>query len=177
MPDSGFLSALEKASSCIDKAVGVLCALAFGAMTLIVLAGVFFRYVLNAPLSWVEETARYLMIWGASCAISLGIRSGEHVGLTILLDSMKSRILRNMLQTLIAAAVLSFLAVLFIYSLSMVKDARYMQTQALGIPMAIPYLAVPVSMAVAAAQLLLTYALTLARGGSVGNDKPANIDI
>jgi len=60
-------------------------------MTIDVLLGVFFRYVLNLPLNFTEELARYLMIWGASLAISLGISGGEHVGLTVLLDSMKNR--------------------------------------------------------------------------------------
>ena len=34
-----------------------------GVMTLVILLQVFFRYVLNAPLSWPEEAARYLMVW------------------------------------------------------------------------------------------------------------------
>jgi len=159
-----FVSVAEKASDILDKAVGVFCALFFGVMTVVVLLGVFFRYVLNVPLSWVEETARYLMIWGASSAISLGIKSDEHVGLTILFDSLKSRFLRAALYTVITAIAFTFFAVLFAYSLSMVKDARYMQTQALGIAMAIPYLAVPVSMCFALAQLVLTYSIRIVRG-------------
>jgi len=42
-----------------------------GTMTVVVLAGVFFRYVLEAPLPWSEELARYLMVWGASLGASV----------------------------------------------------------------------------------------------------------
>jgi TRAP-type C4-dicarboxylate transport system permease small subunit len=170
---NAFVSIAEQCSVILDKAVSVLCALFFGTMTIVVLVGVFFRYVLNAPLSWVEETARYLMIWGASSAISLGIKSDEHVGLTILLDSLKSRALKGLLYTVVSILVFIFFAVLFVYSLQMVKDAQTMQTQALGIAMAIPYLAIPVSMAFALVQLVLTYIVKIARGGPA----PAELSI
>jgi TRAP-type C4-dicarboxylate transport system permease small subunit len=167
---SAFVSVVERLSVFVDKVVSVLCGLFFGAMTLIVLLGVFFRYVLNAPLSWVEETARYLMIWGATSAISLGIKTGEHVGLTVLLDALKSRMLKALLHTAIALLVLSFFGVLFFYSLQMVKDAGTMQTQALGISMAFPYLAIPVSMAFALIQLVLDYILRMVRGAPKTQD-------
>lgn len=173
----GFLSIVETLSDFVDKAVGLLCAVFFGTMTVVVLLGVFFRYVLNSPLSWVEESARYLMIWGASSAISLGIKSDEHVGLTVLLDSLKSRFLKGLLYSVITLLVFTFFAVMFAYSTQMVKDAQTMQTQALGIPMTIPYLAVPVSMAFALIQLILTYALRIVRGGAEKKQEPAIIDI
>ncbi len=167
---SGFVSVLEKASLAVDKAVGALCAVFFGAMTVIVLVGVFFRYVVNSPLSWVEESSRYLMIWGASSAISLGIRSGEHVGLTVLLDSLKSRLLKGALSIVIALVVFGFFAVLFAYSLGMVRDSSMMQTQALGFSMVVPYLAIPVSMVFAIVQLILTTALRLLEGAPAASE-------
>ena len=166
----GFIPVVERLSVFVDKAVSVLCGLFFGTMTVIVLVGVFFRYVLNAPLSWVEETARYLMIWGAASAISLGIKTDEHVGLTVLLDALKSRLLKGFLYTGISILVFFFFGVLFVYSLQMVKDARTMQTQALGISMAVPYLAIPVSMVFALVQLVLNYILRMARGASKTQD-------
>ncbi len=157
------MAGIEGASHLLDRAVGWLCALFFGAMTVIVLLGVLFRYVLNAPLSWVEESSRYLMIWGASSAISLGIASNEHVGLTILLDGLKARLPRVLLLGVITLLQLVFFAVLFYYALRMTADARYMQTQALGFPMAVAYLAIPVSMVFALVQSVLTFVLRVSR--------------
>lgn len=155
---------MERVSRIVDALASAICAVFFGAMTVTVLLGVFFRYILNNPLSWTEEVSRYLMIWGASVGISLGIRADEHVGLTILLDSIKSRAVRMVFHTVIFLLVLGFLGVLFLYSVRMALDARYMQTQALGVPMYVAYAAIPASSILAALQLVLMYCLKAVRG-------------
>ncbi len=166
-------AALDRISRGVDALAGAICAVFFGAMTAAVLLGVFFRYVLNSPLSWTEEVSRYLMIWGASVGVSLGIRADEHVGLTILLDSIKSRGVRLVFHTAIFLLVLGFLGVLFLYSVRMALDARYMQTQALGVPMYVAYAALPVSSALAVVQLVLMYGLKVVRG----DEKPHDLKI
>lgn len=152
---------VQSLSSAIDKIVGWICAILFGAMTAIVIIGVFFRYVLNTPLNWVEETSRYLMIWGASLAISLGISAGEHVGLTIILDSLKKPSLRKALTIFVNALVLAFLLFMFVYSLSATLEAKTQMTQALGISMVLPRLSVPLAMAFSAAQVILVSIMIL----------------
>ena len=122
--ETGFIPVIRKVSDTVDRLVGWTCALIFGAMTLAVLIGVFYRYVLDLPLSWPEEVSRYLMIWGASLAISLGIKSDEHVGLTMLMDSFRNPAARTVLRTLSYLLVLVFQLIFFWYSLQMVKDAR-----------------------------------------------------
>ena len=154
-------TAAESLSASIDKAAGLVCALLFGVMTVIVILGVFFRYVLNAPLNWVEETSRYLMIWGASLAISLGISAGEHVGLTVILDGLKKTSARKAMALLINAFVLAFLLFMFFYSLSATVEARTQMTQALGISMFVPRLAVPVAMGVSSLQTILVSIMVL----------------
>ena len=151
----------ESLSAAIDKAAGLFCALLFGVMTAIVILGVFFRYVLNTPLNWVEETSRYLMIWGASLSISLGISAGEHVGLTVILDGLKKTSARKAMALLINIFVLAFLLFMFFYSLGSTVEARTQMTQALGISMFIPRLAVPVAMGISALQIILVSIMVL----------------
>ena len=145
---------MEAMSATIDKFVGFICAILFAGMTFIVILGVFFRYLLNAPLNWVEETSRYLMIWGASLAISLGVSSGEHVGLTIILDSLKKPLHRKALTILVNFLVLAFLLFMFAYSLAATAESKFQMTQALGITMVLPKLAVPVAMGLGAIQTI-----------------------
>ncbi len=161
---------MDRISRGVDALASAICAVFFGAMTVSVLLGVFFRYVINSPLSWTEEVSRYLMIWGASVGISLGIRADEHVGLTIVLDSIKSRTVRMVFHTVIFLLVLGFLGILFLYSVRMALDARYMQTQALGVPMYVAYAALPVSSALAAVQLALMFGLKATRGDQQHRD-------
>lgn len=157
--DNGFIPVIRKASDIVDRVVGWVCAVIFGAMTLAVLIGVFYRYVLDLPLSWPEEVSRYLMIWGASLAISLGIKSDEHVGLTVLMDSLKHPAARTFLRAVSYLLVLVFQLIFFWYSLQMVKDAKYMQTLSLGITMILPYAAMPVAMVFALIQLVMVFIL------------------
>ncbi|PKL10165.1 MAG: hypothetical protein CVV51_00160 [Spirochaetae bacterium HGW-Spirochaetae-7] len=170
---SATVSALEKASSIVDGIGSVLCAGLFGAMTVVVIIGVFFRYVINAPLSWPEEISRYLMIWGASVGISLGVRAEEHVGLTVVLDSIKSRQVRMVFHTVIFLLVLGFVGVMLYYSLAMTRDGKFMQMQSLDMTMLIAFAAVPVAMLLTAIQLVLMYMLKVARG----DDKPRAMTI
>ncbi|TXT50588.1 MAG: dctQ9 [Spirochaetes bacterium] len=149
-------------SAAIDRIVGLTCALLFGVMSAIVILGVFFRYVLEAPLNWVEETSRYLMIWGASLAISLGVSAGEHVGLTVILDALKKPSHRKALSLFVNGVVFSFLAFMFVYSVAATAESRFQYTQALGISMFLPKLAVPTAMLVAAAQVVLSTILIMA---------------
>ncbi len=167
------VATLERASDVIDKIGSILCAGLFGSMTIVVIVGVFFRYVLNAPLSWTEEVSRYLMIWGASVGISLGVRAEEHVGLTVILDAIKSRPIRMVFHTVIFVMVLAFIGVMFYYSLAMTRDGKFMQTQSLDLSMVLPFAAVPAAMALAAIQLVIMYLLKLARG----DDKPHGMTI
>jgi TRAP-type C4-dicarboxylate transport system permease small subunit len=169
----GAVTALEKASGIIDRIGSILCAGLFGAMTLVVLLGVFFRYVINAPLSWTEEVSRYLMIWGASIGISLGVRAGEHVGLTVILDAIKSRPVRLVFHTVIFVMVMGFVGVMFYYSLAMTRDGKFMMAQSMNMKMVLPFAAVPVAMALTGAQLLLMYLLKFARG----EDAPGEMKI
>jgi TRAP-type C4-dicarboxylate transport system permease small subunit len=152
----------ESISAAIDACVGLICAILFGGMTFIVILGVFFRYVLSSPLNWVEETSRYLMIWGASLAISLGVSAGEHVGLTVILDALKKPYLRKILATLVNLLVLAFLVFMFAYSLAATAESRFQMSQALGITMFIPKMAVPIAMGLGAIQTILVSVMILA---------------
>lgn len=173
---NGRLRALQL-SAAIDRIVGLACALFFGVMTAIVILGVFFRYVLDAPLNWVEETSRYLMIWGASLAISIGVSAGEHVGLTVILDGLKKPAHRKALSLFINGLVFAFLAFMFVYSISATMEGRFQMTQALGISMFLPKLAVPSAMVLSAIQLVLVTLSILASPDGRGSQGAGYIDI
>ncbi len=152
----------EKLSKGLDRIVGAACAVLIGAMTFIVFLGVIFRYILASPLNWVEEVSRYLMIWGASLAISLGVSAGEHVGLTVILDSLKRTSARKAMTMFINSIVLVFLTFMFAISIPATIESRSQITQALGISMVLPKLAVPVAMGFSALQVVLVSLKVLA---------------
>lgn len=56
----------------LNRVVEWLCALILAVLILDVGVGVFGRYVIELPVTWTEELARYLMIWAALLAVSCG---------------------------------------------------------------------------------------------------------
>ena len=60
----------------------------FFAMTVTVLIQVFFRFVLQSPLRWTEELARYLMIWLVLLASSIAMRNRAHLQVDVLTSAL-----------------------------------------------------------------------------------------
>jgi len=169
--EKGFLNQIQRLSGFINHTISHLCLFSMAGMTIVVLLGVLFRYVLRFPLSWTEELSRYLMIWGASLAISMGIKEKGHVGLTIIMDKLKSRFWKSILETVVFIVTAAFLYVMIYYSIQMVFEAKWQYSQGLGISMILPTLAIPVSMVIGMIQLILTYILDLGKPENLANEK------
>ena len=133
------------------------CIVATGAMTIIVLLGVFFRYVIQQPLSWSEEVARYLMIWAASLAVSIGIMRKEHLGITFLINKFPHSV-QKYIAVLINLCVLWFLWILTKFGYFMAVEGRTQLSPILakyGISMVWSLSAIPVAGALAMIQAFL----------------------
>jgi TRAP-type C4-dicarboxylate transport system permease small subunit len=126
-----------------------------GAMFLVVIAQVIFRYVLSQPLPWSEELARYLMIWVACLAASEAYVKGNHVGVSLVIDALKPSLHKIMI--LVIHLIVSILMGIIAYQGFMLSFLLHDQlSPALELPMTWPYMAVPVG-----ASLILIQALAL----------------
>lgn len=135
---------IDKLSWMVERIAAIPCMIAIGGMTVIVLIGVIFRYVIGTPLGWTEEAARYLMIWAASLAISMGIMKGEHVGITLLVNALPPA-LRRSLAILIHLAILAFLWVLTHRGFLMALSGRNQFAPLLGVTMFWSLASIPVA--------------------------------
>lgn len=124
-------------------------------MFLIVFGQVIFRYVLNEPLAWSEELARYLMVWIACLASAEAYALGNHVGVKALVDIMPP-FPRKWLRLFVHLAVIVLMGVIVYHGFRLSFLLRDQLSPALEIPMTWPYLAVPVG-----AVLILAQALSL----------------
>lgn len=50
--------------------------------------GVFFRFVLNNPLSWSDELAIYTLVWITFIGGSMGVKTQQAASLTIVFDRL-----------------------------------------------------------------------------------------
>ena len=142
------------ASNVLEKVTAIPLIIIGGLMFGVVLVGTFWRYVLNDPIMWTEEAARYLMIWMALIAASISMKRREHVSMNLLINPLPA-VIKRIVGTLTSLAVAFFLLVLTREGITMVLSARSQISPALGIPMFWPLVSVPLSGILMLAQLFL----------------------
>lgn len=155
------------------------CIAATGAMTIVVLLGVLFRYVVQQPLSWSEEVARYLMIWAASLAVSIGVMKKEHIGITFLIHKFPSSV-QKYVAVLVNLCVLWFLWVLTKFGYFMAVEGRNQLSPILaqyGISMVWSLSAIPVAGALAMIQTILQILIELFSGKKEEPEIKGMVDI
>ena len=117
--------------------------LIIGAMTLVVLAGVFFRYILRAPLPWSEELARYLMVWGVCCGVPIAFREGSHIAVTILVDKLTG-LSGKMILKISQIIIFIFVSIVMVEGFILAFKVSSQTSPAIEISMKWPYLSIPI---------------------------------
>ncbi|TDL66340.1 TRAP transporter small permease [Rhodococcus qingshengii] len=129
----------------IEEYVGVI-SLIF--TSLIVFVQVVLRYVFNYSLSWSEETARYLIVWFVFIGSSIAVREKAHATMDALVTYLPEKGKR--IFSIIANTISILFCVVLIWSgiqnVSGVVEFGTV-TPAIGLPMYLPYLAIPVGAA------------------------------
>ena len=81
-------------------------------MVLLVSLGVFFRYVLNASLSWYDEFASFLLVWLTFYGAVVASYRRRHIGFEVVVDRFTPST-RKIVELIAESCVLGFQAVLF----------------------------------------------------------------
>ena len=113
-------------------------------MVLSVLIGVFFRFIIPIPMAWPPEAARFLMVAVTMVGASVALRQLDHVGITLLVDALPSRV-RGVLYIFGNIMVAVFLLVFIWFSWRLTIEMGPRQTSSsLGMSMAVAYIAMPI---------------------------------
>lgn len=131
-----------KSMDLVNKVVTWLVAVILGVMSVVTFTQVLYRYVLEAPLPWSEELARYLMVWLVFLGAGLGVRMKALIGMEAVVNFMP-KLLKNISRELVMVFTLCFLTVVFFYGLRLTVMNMSQVSPAMQISMAWPYLAVP----------------------------------
>ena len=122
---------------------------------LLLLANVFFRYVLHAPLMWGDELASLLFIWLAMLGAVIALRRNEHMRLTTFIAKMPKR--RQIFLDTFASMIVLFLMLILVHpAWEYVVEEWVITTPALEIPHSIRVAAVAVG-------ITLMLAITVSR--------------
>ena len=139
-----------------------------GILVVTVLVGVFFRYVVRDSLSWTEELARYLMIWAALLAVSVGIKDKEHVGIQLLIKQFPP-LITKIITFIVYIIIMVFLGVLTFKGYQVADKAKTQLSLALNISMYWPLMSIPVSGVLAIIQQLIQTILIFKPGIEVSD--------
>ena len=152
------------AAAALATAVEYVCAGLLAAMTVVILLGVAFRYVLEAPLPWSEELAKLLLLWIVFLGASAGIQRGEHITIDFLLQRFPPWAVAAV-DLAYRALGLIFLGVVFWFGWSLVTTVGTVaHFPGLGWPEVWRYAAAPVGAAFMIVQLVLGGVARLTRG-------------
>jgi len=137
----------------------------FLATALFAMAGVLFAQVAGSALgkapAWAGELAMYLMTWTMCIGAGAAARSGRHIAITVVSDKLKGR------TGMVARAAVRLLCVAFCAGLcavgadfAMMSRELGQRSVALGAPLWIIYMALPVSAAIMAFRFAMPAAAT-----------------
>lgn len=134
----------------LKKIVSVADQLAFGisavTLTLLTVVAVFFRFVLNNPIQWVEEVQMILVVWSVFFGGSIAIREKGHIAVDIFFD-MLPEFVKKIIDVLIWVIVA--VAIAYIGKLEIDRVGELMKsglrTPILSIPSAVEYIGVVIA--------------------------------
>jgi TRAP-type C4-dicarboxylate transport system permease small subunit len=132
------LNAALHRATCL-AAIGLL-----AAIFAILILQIAFRYVLNAPLVWTEELARYLYIWACYLGAAVALRRGNHIAIALVLERLP-RPLGGLVTLGTQALALVFLGALTVLGLELMTRTHTIEAITLPIPWSVIYAAAPVA--------------------------------
>ena len=137
---------MESLGKTLNNWENCIIALCFIVMSLAAFAQVVNRNLIGASISWFDELARYCMVYMTLLATEAGLRDGSQISVSAVIDKC-SPAARRILQLIVKLIVIGFSIMIFVTSLTIVQtQINSGQVSAgLGIPMVIPYLALPIS--------------------------------
>lgn len=160
-------SLLGRLNAAIAKTGCNLAALLLAAMVTIVLAQVFYRYVLNDAFGWSEEIAKAMMVWVTFLVSPWAYRYGAFVSVDMFIEPFSERF-RLWLSLVIHVLVLWALYVFFIESIDFWQRGRATFAATLPIKLSWFYSIVPTAFAamfLVAVETIIRHLLTLTTTG------------
>jgi C4-dicarboxylate transporter DctM subunit len=131
-------------SDAVDRACTFASVIATVGFAIVMLLGVFFRYVLNDSLAWADEIALVIFNWAILLAIASGYLHDKHVNMDLLVRKLPPAWASGA-AVLAEALALGYLVSLTVSGIQVLPLTSEMHTDALRWPLIIPSLAIPVA--------------------------------
>lgn len=114
----------------------------FISMFIILIMQIFSRQILDRPLMWSEELARFIFIYVGMLGVSIGIRNQQHIFIDFLYNKFPKNMQKSVF-TIIQFIIMSSIIFFLYFGIFLFKKKAEIEIVALGISMKWMYLALP----------------------------------
>ena len=134
---------MEKILKTANKATDVVCVTMMSVAFLITIAHIIGRYILQAPIYFSEELARYFFIWVVMLGASIVNRNDEHTNVSFFVSKLPKK-LDAALYVARELVIIFVLATTVYYGIVLSYTMRTVETSALGWSWALIYISLPI---------------------------------
>ena len=131
--------------SIIDNIEETLIAVCLALMTLITFANVVFRYVFNGNILWALEATVFLFAWLVLMGASYAVKKHIHIGVDVVINAVSPKV-RKILALLAISACLFYSILLLVgawnYWYPFVTERAWLETDDIPVPEALSFLSV-----------------------------------
>ncbi|GEM_PF-759102 len=135
---------LDGINAFLEFLMGVLMVL----LVTIVFSEVIRRYIFNDPTAWASEVCRFLLIWMTFTGASIVTRLSTHLSMGFTIHRFVSKSLSKKISIFISGAVAFIMIVVTYNSAKITLLAGYRPAPMTGMPMYIPWTALPLNAAI-----------------------------
>jgi len=143
----GIENLLHKINEPIAKFFSQLAGVLLLIMTVIVLLQVGFRYVINSPLSWTDETSRFLMIYMTYLCLPLVYLRDQNIAMTFVTDKFKNMRVYHVFMIVAHISALALFSIWIYYGWQFFMTGSVL-ADSFPIPMYIIYVIPPVMLTI-----------------------------
>lgn len=134
---------VSRAAQSLSNLTEGLSGLLLGAIVVINVLQVVFRYVIGAPLGWTEEVMRYAVVWLTFLAATAALHRGEHMVIDVLGPVLPGR-LQRLVYVVVLLCIGAFCWILVAEGLPLAIRNAAQTSPSARIPMIVPYVSVAV---------------------------------
>ena len=118
--------------------------------------GVLDRYILKLQLVWVEEMARYLMIWAILMAVPCCTAGREHMGLGFV-TARFSEVAQRIIKLCVGALTCAFFFYIAYLGLAFTQKGANQLSTVFAMPMSFAYAVIPIAFSLSGIQAFLVW--------------------
>jgi len=149
-------SGLEKFDSNFFTAVRTITAILLVLMFVFITLGVIFRYLLNSPIFWIPEFARYVMFYMVMVGSVPALRQQQHPSLVFIIQKFPRR-LHKIWSFILDCLVFTVLVFVLVEGIIMAAEEWIAMTPSLRISFFWVYLALPIGALLMMFQIIAKY--------------------